>query len=219
MAADPENEVDLEKLLQEINSFSSYKRAEAIKEIGQLDIKIQDIPLELHSRLEKALADPAPEVRKEAIMALVFLERELALPLLEPMLDDKDQSVRSSTIAAYSFIQFKPHKKLINKLTRALNDSNPEIRDRAARALGRLKVLETKDQLIKLAKSDKEPLVRSGAIAALGMMAESDNKDLEVYKIIEAMKIHESSDIVINTINDTLALILGQKHLKKDSIN
>ncbi|MHA1214403.1 MAG: HEAT repeat domain-containing protein [Candidatus Hodarchaeales archaeon] len=207
MSSEPNDKVNFEKLLDEINSFSSYRRAEAIKEIGQLDIKIQDLPLEVHSRLEKALADPAPEVRREAIMTLVFLEKELALPLIEPMIDDKDQSVRSSTIAAYSFIQSKPSKKLVEKLTGALKDNNPEIRDRAARALGRLKVLETKEQLIKIAMVDKEPLVRAGAIAALGMMSELDNRDTGLYERIKDMKKNESSDMVLNTINDTLALL------------
>ena len=168
----------LEKTVEEICAFSGYRRAEAIKELGQQDLHIQDIPLKVHGLLEKALSDPMPEVRKEAVMTLTFLEGSVAAPLIEPLLQDSDITVRSNVIAAYSFMEnFVPTEILVKKLQGFLTDDDPEIRDRAARAMGRLNILHVKHDLLQLAKNDPSPIVRAGAVAALGMYEEKCSSD------------------------------------------
>ncbi len=64
----------LDHFLQEIESVSSYRRAEAVKRLGQMkEVNISDPPLPVHKLLEKALYDPEDEVRRETVMALAFL--------------------------------------------------------------------------------------------------------------------------------------------------
>ncbi|UCE14347.1 MAG: HEAT repeat domain-containing protein, partial [Candidatus Heimdallarchaeota archaeon] len=144
----------LNQIIQEMNSRRSNIRAKAIKGLGQMDLQIEEIPISLHKKLEHALFDPAATVRKEAVMALAFLEGEIALPLLEPLLDDSNQSVRSTTIAALSYIGICPKAEVLEKMIAYLNAPEPEIRDRVARALGRLNVLQAKDHLLDRARND-----------------------------------------------------------------
>ncbi len=195
-----------EHFLQEIKSLSSYRRAEAVKRLGQMEeLKITDIPLNVHSKLERALVDPEEEVRREAVMSLAFLEGEIAIPLLEPLLNDPMLSVRSNAISAFSYIGKKPSSEVLKKMLSLLEDPSDEIRDRCVRALGRLKVEEATNEILRLAKSDSSPVVRAGAVAALGMMKNGDPVTLS--KMIQELLISETSSLVISAINETLAII------------
>ncbi len=191
----------IDQALEDIDSENSYKRADAIKRIGQLNLSIQDIPMSLHSKLEKALNDPEPPVRKEAAMTLAFLEGDIALPLLEPLLEDPIQTVRSFTIAALSYIGKKPSIKSVNRLIDYLSDPNPEIRDRTARALGRLQIVQAKQNLLGIAESDVSPIVRAGAIVGLSLFKQKD-PDLKS-KFQHLLRVEKSS-IVIEAINEAM---------------
>lgn len=193
--------VIINQVLKDLDSTNSYTRADAIKKLGQLNLNIQDIPLVLHSKLEKALSDPEPPVRKETVMTLAFLEGDVALPLLEPLLEDPAQTVRSFTIAALSYIGKTPSKKSTNKLIRCLTDPNPEIRDRSARALGRLQIIEAKPKLLDIAESDVSPIVRTGAIVGLGLFKQKDPDLLSSFQHL--LKVEKSS-IVIEAINEVM---------------
>jgi HEAT repeat protein len=187
-----------------MDSMSHSKRAETIKQLGQIDLQIEDLPLILHSKLVKALSDPSAEVRKETVMTLAFLEGEFAIPILEPLLDDPVQFVQSNTIAALSFVGVTPAPDISEKMINFLNSPEPEIRDRCARALGRLKVSQAKEHLLKLAKTDSVPAVRVGAVVGLGMLENGDPQlKLEIRKLLRS----ETSTPVISTIHETLALI------------
>lgn len=194
----------LEQIIQEMDSESPQKRAEAIKQLGQMDLHIEDIPIMLHAKLEKALFDPIAEVRKETAMALAFLEGEIAIPILEPLLDDPIPSVRSTTIAALSFIGISPNSDISEKMMNFLLDPDPKMRDRCARALGRLKISQAKDQLLKLAKTDSSPAVRTGALVGLGMLEDRDPQlKLEIQHLLKS----ETSTSVRSAIHETLVLI------------
>lgn len=195
-----------EHFLKEIKSLSSYRRAEAVKRLGQMEeLQITDLPLNVHSKLERALVDPEEEVRREAVMALAFLEGEVAIPLLEPLLNDPMLSVRSNAISAFSYIGKKPSSEVLKKMLSLLRDPSDEIRDRCVRALGRLKIEEATNDILRLAKSDSSPVVRAGAVAALGMMKNGDPVTLA--KMIQELLISETSSLVISAINETLAII------------
>ncbi|WP_455141198.1 HEAT repeat domain-containing protein [Candidatus Hodarchaeum mangrovi] len=198
----------LRNILNEINSLSGYRRAEIIKQLGQMDLQIQDIPLEIHTALEKALLDPMPEVRKETIMALTFLEGNIAFPLIEPLLEDPEISVVGTVIAAIGFLKFNPSPELINKLIAFLSSPNPEIRDRTARAIGRLKIQSASESLINLASNDPSPVVRAGALVGLGMLGKnSDPSDQTLYyKLLQLLE-SETSHLVISAIKETLTII------------
>ncbi len=194
----------LEQIIREMDSMSHSKRAETIKRLGQMDLQIEDLPIMLHSKLVKALSDPSSEVRKETVMTLAFLEGEIAIPILEPLLDDPIQSVQSNTIAALSFIGVTPTPDISEKMMNFLKVPEFEIRDRCARALGRLKVSKAKEHLLKLARTDSVPAVRAGAVVGLGML-ESGNPQLKM-EISQLLK-SETSTPVISTIHETLTLI------------
>jgi len=198
----------LQTIRKELNSLSGYRRAEIIKQLGQMDLQIQDIPLEIHSALEKALLDPMPEVRKETVMALTFLEGNIAFPLIEPLLEDPEIPVVGTVIAAIGFLKLNPSPELINKLVSFLSSPNPEIRDRAARAIGRLKIQKASESLIKLASTDTSPVVRAGASVALGMLGKNDNPiDQSLYDKLLQLLESETSNLVISAIKETLSII------------
>lgn len=194
----------IDKLLLEVDAVSSYKRAEALKQLGNLELNIQDIPLELHKKLEMALRDPEPEVRSEAIMALTFLERELAIPLIEPLINDKSDIVKGKILAALSYIGKPPNSVLAEKMIACLGHPNEEIRDRCARALGRLKVENSISNLLNLVKTDSSEIVRAGAVAAIGMF---EIKDPTISNELEKILIIEKSKIVQLSIRETIALL------------
>lgn len=192
----------LKQIMENINSKSSFKRAKAIKMLGQMDLSIHDISLNLHSKLEDALFDPESKVRREAVMTLAFIEGDVATPLLEPLLNDPVHSVRSKVIAAISFAGGTPSGSLVDKLIEFLNDPTPEIRDRSARALGRLHVFQAKTKLLELAQSDKSPVVRTGAVVGLGLL---NDEDQSLQSILCQLLQSETSSSVISAINETLA--------------
>ncbi|MFX0208152.1 MAG: HEAT repeat domain-containing protein [Candidatus Hodarchaeota archaeon] len=192
----------LEQLLKELNSRNSQKRAIAVKKLGQMDIKIKDFPIILHTKLEETLFDPEAEVRKEAAMALAFLEGEIALLLLEALLDDPVLSVRSNAIAAISFIGVTPPRIITDKMINFLTAPEVEIRDRCARACGRLKIFQAKEKLLELARIDSSPAVRAGAIVGLGML-----EDPQIKMDLRQLLSSETSPPVISAIKETIALI------------
>jgi HEAT repeat protein len=189
-----------------MESSSSYRRAEAVKQLGRMEeLRLSDLPLIVHTKLENALFDPEEEVRREAVMALAFLEGEIALPLLEPLINDQAQSVRSNVISAFSYIQKRPSSGVINLLISYLKDPSEEVRDRCARSLGRMNIEEAINEILRLAKHDPSPVVRAGAVAALGMMKSDDVDNLS--SLFQRLFDSETSKMVKETISETLVLI------------
>jgi HEAT repeat protein len=196
-----------------MNSENSTRRAKAIEKLGQMDLSIYDISVDLHSKLEEALFDTDSNVRKEAAMTLAFIEGEVAIPLLEPLLNDPNQSVQSKAIAAISFIGIKPSEFTVEKLIKFLNDPNPELRDRSARALGRLQVFQSKTKLFELAESDKSHLVRTGALVGLGLLNDSDPElESKIYQLLTS----ETSSLVISAIKETLAIMKNSPTISRN---
>ncbi len=189
-------------LIQDMEAFSSYKRAEAIKKIGKLDIPITELPIDLHSKLEKALSDPAPEVRSEAVMTIAFLEGEIAVPLLEPLLIDSYVNVRSNVISALSYTKINPSEKLAKTLIECMKDTNVHIRDRCARALGRLKIDAAENVLLLAVLEDLSPIVRAGAVVGLGML---ENVSSELILQLRSHLNTEESDLVKHAIEESIA--------------
>lgn len=189
----------LDTIIQDMDSTNSQIRAEAIKKLGQMDIQVDDIPDIVHSKLEKALIDQDSFVRGETVMTLAFLTGELAIPLLEPLMDDP--AVCSTVVAAMSFIGVTPSIEISNKMMSYLHSPKPDLRDRSARALGRLKVNQAKDLLLELAKSDSSEAVRVGAVVGLGML-EDPQLTLKIRQLLQ----FESSLPVISAIRETLRL-------------
>jgi HEAT repeat protein len=170
-----------------MESSSSYRRAEAVKQLGRMEeLRLSDLPLIVHTKLENALF-------------------EIALPLLEPLINDQAQSVRSNVISAFSYIQKRPSSGVINLLISYLKDPSEEVRDRCARSLGRMNIEEAINEILRLAKHDPSPVVRAGAVAALGMMKSDDVDNLS--SLFQRLFDSETSKMVKETISETLVLI------------
>lgn len=189
-------------LIEDMEAISSYKRAEAINRIGKMDITITELPIDLHSKLEKALSDPAPEVRSEAVMTIAFLEGEIAVPLLEPLLEDSEVNVRSNAISALSYTRIKPSDKLAETLIECMKDNNVHIRDRCARALGRLKIHAAENILMQAVLEDISPIVRAGAVVGLGML---ENVSSGLIPQLRSHLNDEESDLVKHAIEESIS--------------
>jgi len=189
-------------LIQDMEAFSSYKRAEAINKIGKMNISIAELPIDLHSKLENALSDPTPEVRSEAVMTIAFLEGGIAVPLLEPLLEDSDVNVRSNVISALSYTKINPSEKLAEALIDCMKDTNINIRDRCARALGRLKIHAAENILLQAVLEDISPIVRAGAVVGLGML---ENVSEELISQLGSHLNTEESDLVKHAIEESIA--------------
>ncbi|MFX0013260.1 MAG: HEAT repeat domain-containing protein [Promethearchaeota archaeon] len=193
-----------------MDSQDSHKRAACIRQLGQMDIERGDCPEILFNKLEEALADPEPGVRKETVMTLAFLMKsENAFSIITPLLDDPILDVRSNTLAALSFIGVRPTSDVLEKLIADfLHAPEPEIRDRCARALGRLKIFQARSHLLELAKNDSSSSVRAAAVIGIGMMKQADSQlKSELIRLLDS----ETSQGVISAINETLSIIISNK--------
>ncbi len=198
-----EHNDDLTKLLEDLEASSSYIRAETIRKIGKMKIPITDIPMELHSRLVKALSDPAPEVRAEVVMTLAFLEGDIINPLLEPLLSDPIDIVRSNTISALSYTQAPLTELISEKLLNCMNEKSIQIRDRCARALGRLRVRGAEKILLDTLENDSSPVVRTGAAVGLGQL---EFLDSEILDKLNSRLDNEDSELVKQTIKEVISI-------------
>ena len=194
---------ELLSLSEELEASSSFIRAEAIRKIGKMESPISDIPLELHSRLVKALSDPAPEVRAEVVMTLAFLEGAIINPLLEPLLADSVDIVRSNTISALSYSEAPLTASVSEMLVRCMDEESIQIRDRCARALGRLKVNGAKKILLETLANDSSHVVRIGAAVGLGLL---DFIDSEAIEALHEHLNHETSVLVKQTVAEVISI-------------
>jgi HEAT repeat protein len=138
-------------------------------------------------------------------MSLAFLEGEIAIPLIEPLINDRAQSVRSNVFSAFSYIKKRPSPEVLKQMLTYLNDPSDDVRDRCARSLGRLNVEEAFSGILNLAKNDPSPVVRTGAVVSLGMMKNDNSGDSRA--LIQDLLNSESSKLVKEAIVETLALI------------
>ncbi len=194
---------ELSRLLKKMEASSSYVRAEAIRKIGRLEIPIADISMELHSKLVSALSDPTSEVRAEVVMTLAFLEGDIINPLLEPLLSDPIDIVRSNTISALSYSKAPLSDNLSKKLRECMNEKNIQIRDRCARALGRLKVQGAEEILLHALIYDSSAVVRAGAVVGLGLL---DFLDSELLDQLDGHLNKETSEMVKQTILEVISI-------------
>jgi ATP/ADP translocase/HEAT repeat protein len=124
---------------------------------------------ELHEQDERAvvvaLADPVPEVRGAAALALARLREDDAVPELSPLLDDSSDLVRSATLSGLlSHCGFEGAMVAGRRFAELLGSTDPEDREAAARALGGIGRTGAR-RLIPLLE-DPEPNVRLAAAVA-----------------------------------------------------
>ncbi|MFW9994974.1 MAG: HEAT repeat domain-containing protein [Candidatus Odinarchaeota archaeon] len=189
MPADRNDSDKFDKLLQVIEKASSATaRVEALIELRLLDDN--HFSQRVMETLKSALSDSEGNVRSETVMTLAFLFKDEIIPLLLSSCNDADPRVRSSVIAAMSYIGVYDDT-IKHFLSSCLLDTSDDIRDRAARALGRLGAMEMVDDLCDMALEDPSNLVRVGAISSLGMLDyHNPTLDDELKKLLDLPETH-----------------------------
>lgn len=113
--------------------------------------------------LELVLADQDPSVRMEAVEALVAIDPEAALDLLEHTLGDPIDAVRETAVETLGEIG---GERALALLETALSDANPLVREEAVYALS-LKRNRTAVALLEMALIDSDAAVAEAAAHAL----------------------------------------------------
>ncbi len=140
------------------------------------------------------------DFKKDFNIARTFglIGEEAIRPLLSTFKDSKDQSQRTFILYALGRMKNPKVKLALPVLLEALEDENREIRDSAARALGKTMEVIPRDQLSQDEKSqifenlverlsDEGHGVRSKAIRSLGKMARFNLLDREQTKRLRAI--------------------------------
>lgn len=85
--------------------------------------------------------------------------------------DSPDHRWESAIASLHSM---KDRKKAVNRLASLLRSSKPEFRERAARVLKQLSWPESSRLLVRHAKNDRNPIVRSEALTTLLVLSRGD---------------------------------------------
>lgn len=115
---------------------------------------------------EKAASDPEPEVRRQAVAALVGGAAEVVAPFLVRALEDDSWQVRAESAKVLGRIQVF---QAVPALVQAAADDVWQVREKAAEALGSMRE-RAREGLPALGRCAAEPIsnLRKAAIAALG---------------------------------------------------
>lgn len=127
-------------------------------------------------------------------------------------LEHPDKNYRAIACEASGFTK---NKKVIPTLEKCLTDSYPEIRRKAARALGDLHSLDSIPEISKLL-SDSQDSVRSSAAAALGNMASrrATSALVEAFEKEKVINIKDNICLSLGWIADPAALPTLKKELE-----
>lgn len=118
----------------------------------------------------KALNDPLPQVRREAVGVLAYLRDERALSALcERATGDNDAEVRRAAVGA---LGFAADDGVVPALLAALTDDDWQTREEAAVVLAKLRLPGAADGLVAALVTDLYWQVRLKAAAALGGLRE-----------------------------------------------
>ena len=169
----------IKKIIPNISNQLEYAISEAIKEVPEErfagaeemsdilagSVLVKDDTIEILSLIEK-LKSPVPLIREQAKKELTETKREQAIDILIKILsEEKDELKRILAIENLLLVRSpRGNKAIIETLGR---DEAPEVREKAAGAIGILKDSNGIDFLIK-ALHDKERKVSFKAIWALG---------------------------------------------------
>lgn len=155
-------EAALDRLFEMADSSTASTREAAIEALGSSGSSRRAI-----DRVIDALADSNPNVRSAAVRGLGESASERAVAPLMTVMGDESSTMRSQ--ASISLARLGPIA--LPKLTAALRDSRPSVRQLAAEALGDIGSRESVAPLVQLIETDKSG-ARLEAIAALGKIGD-----------------------------------------------
>jgi HEAT repeat protein len=157
----------------------------------------------------RALNDPAPEVRREAVTVLGYLKAEQAIPALMTTANDDDASVRRAVMSALVFS--RPGGPGASALLAGLTDSHWQVREEAAASIGKIKLPDAAGALMS-AMTDETWQVRAKAANALGRI-----RDTRAVPVLGQALSHEVSNLrkeaaaALGEIADPPALIFLER--------
>lgn len=140
---------------------SPEARVAAVRAIGRIAHISADGPL------SQAMNDPAPEVRREAVISWRHILRQQGAAPVAPLLTDSDVTVRRAAIATVGRFRVAAARATLENLVQS--DDDPVVRRDAAWALGRIGQAASREAL-SAALDDESSLVRMTARAALRLL-------------------------------------------------
>jgi HEAT repeat protein len=159
---------DVDALQRTILSGTSEQKRDALYEIKK-------IATEPASRIAvPALRDPDVMVRSTAASAVVYLPAQEAVPLLHPLLSDKQEFVRREAAYALGSVGDAHATPLL--IDRLLKDKIIEVRGAAAVALGQIgdpSAIEALAGILRKRPSDDTEFLRRSAARSIGQIAMS----------------------------------------------
>jgi HEAT repeat protein len=131
--------------------------------------EIEEIPYAVYRKVESVLmdahrGDEQVMVRQRALEAISFSSREEVNALIEDAYNRDDEDWQQSAVFAMGA---SANARWTRQVTESLASESPVLRYEAARAAGKLNIVELKDDLFELAQNDADEEVRQAAIWAL----------------------------------------------------
>lgn len=143
------------------------------------------------------LEDKVPTLRGFAVWALGKLQaREFSTKVIDLMLTDSEQFVRTSAAAALDWMSAYT---AFPYFLVAAKDEDPKVRLVVARSLGRMRLHDAVPLLQELAENDPDSNVRSNAVQALGYIAKPES-----LKFLEHILKEEKESEVKQTIQQAI---------------
>jgi HEAT repeat protein len=163
------------------------RRARMVQALGEL----MD-PHALPELADAALEDPEPGVRVAAARALARLNSDAGGAVMADLLADRVATVKLAALEGLLTLRsFREHDALVP----LLGDDDADVRMRAARLCGELKVADAAGALIAALRGDESPKVRQAAAWSLGRIGGADAQTA-----LREAKAKEQDDRVLDAI-------------------
>ncbi|MFH1823912.1 MAG: HEAT repeat domain-containing protein [Candidatus Firestonebacteria bacterium] len=154
-------------------------------------IKFKPLPKGLEDILNEALADGDEKIRLTAIKGVSNVQdKNKFFSSFVKLIADKNATIRHEVVKLLAEI---PKKESLDLLILALSDSDKDVVNESIKALGKFKLDDVKELLVKLAEDEKMDVsIRWNAIKSLG-------ENFKKYDILELKKLLEDENIWIKS--------------------
>jgi len=159
--------------------------------------------------LINAARDQSPAVRREAILALAYLQEPEALPVLRNSVVDPDPEIRRIAIDAVSLLD----DSAVSALIKATTDADWQVRAQAVSRLSRFSDEQVIDTLRQALEDDRWQVVKE-AIQSLGKVKAPLGPYLIPFLFHELADVRIAAASAIADIGDTSSLLELRKLLR-----
>jgi HEAT repeat protein len=145
-------DIEFQKLLNDLHSGHVEQFNAAVVKLRTIDDSLKQ---EAISEIKEFLSNPDPERRCDAIELLLLIDPPKTLDLILPLLNDPIDFVRNCVCQELEFNECYDKKVAEPLIDRLLNDTNNDVRYRAAVLLGKIGDDRAKPALIWVISNDK----------------------------------------------------------------